>query len=202
MIKKCLICGKDFEARTNKLYCSAACQKKGNAQTRKAWEAKTGYNEKRRSQASERKRIEEAKLQEGYEQRSLDRERRHEEIRKANRQALLDRASKGEPSALMQLARENGDHFTYWHNYKLDAITASESEGRFSTQEVNGISVYDPDFEELVISSINESGKCFQVSHGLGAKIPDPGGLTIDERGACLQDPGERGPRGMSERIM
>ena len=176
MIKKCLICGKKFEARSNKLYCSAACQKKGNAKTRKAWETKTGYNEKRRSSASERKRLEEAKLQEEYEQRSLDRERRHEEISKAIRQDLLDRASRGEPAALMQLARERGDRFSYWHNYKLDAITMSESQGRYSTQEVNGVSVYDPDFEELVISSIDESGKCFQVSHGLGAKISDRGG--------------------------
>ena len=49
MQKTCVICGKQFYTkRHNTKYCSDECRAVGNANTREAWEAKSGYIEVQR----------------------------------------------------------------------------------------------------------------------------------------------------------
>ena len=51
-------------------------------------------------------------------------------------------------------ARLTGDHREYWQLYQRYAIDTAERQGHFSRCKVNGISVYHPQFVELVLDSI------------------------------------------------
>lgn len=82
--------------------------------------------------------------------------------------ALEERAKAGDYKALMQLAP---DRLTYFKYFALNEIEESEKYGRKSTREINGISVYDPDFAELVLKSIEETGRYISKPKGLEEKI-------------------------------
>ena len=174
MIKTCPICNKDFEVkRKNQKYCSSVCRDKGAHDARKAWERKTGYIDRkreRRQQDAEEKRLRELEqINERQRKRAQEVAEWIEAEDKAREEELKKRAAAGDYEALMETAT---DDVTYYKYFALAEIEREERDfGRRSTREINGISVYEPDFAERVVKSIAETGHCFSRSYGLGANI-------------------------------
>ena len=137
---KCKICGEVFEAeRGNHVYCSDECRRIGTRQTRIQWEHDTQY---------------------GKRQKKAYRKKRKKAVKAISKpvsiltESIDKRAENGNLAARLQLARESGDQKAYWKIYRRYEIDIAERQGRFSPCQVNGISVYHPQFVELVIDSI------------------------------------------------
>jgi len=163
MIMICPVCGKEFEGKGRKRFCSPVCQMKGSRQTRKEWEQKTGYLEKlresrriQRAEESEAKRNEAEKARKKHHRAEKQRDRRAETREQKARQK---RAEKGDYYALMDIAQEDGDMLSYWKYYKLEELAFCKSMGKDSTRKVNGIPVQDEDFEIKVIETIKRFGE-------------------------------------------
>lgn len=174
----CPICGKEFTAaKGNVKYCSPDCRAAGNREKRKSWEDRTDYREKQRlaaQQYREEKAQEERREAEKANKKKQAAIKRKQTIaQKKAREELLAAAEGGDYFALMELAQENGDNIAYWHWYKEYEIDYAESWGRKSTRTVNDISVYNPEFERLVVQSIELEGRIFSTLHGQGERITD-----------------------------
>ena len=159
-IRKCDICGADFEAHNgNAKYCSEACRKEGKKAARQEWVIRTNYNEKKRhAMELYRAKITEEEYQK---QRKKEKNRRAALKRKQtierNRQEkeLQDKAAAGDPSARMTLAQRSGNDLEYWAAYRDSCIEYDNQEShRLGEQTVNGISVYESNFPERVIEAI------------------------------------------------
>ena len=170
--KKCLVCGKEFTpSKPNAKWCSAACRKVGQRQTRKVWEHRTGYSEKKKLEARERRAMAAAvRLEKETEAREVveERFRIHAE---QMREKLERKAAAGDPASVMMIEKENGYTSEYWKAYQKREIEFSELSGRTSTRTVNGISVYEDDFPDRVLESIKETGHIISEVSGKGMKL-------------------------------
>jgi len=153
--KICAICGRPFDGVVpNAKYCSDDCRQRGAKSRREEWVERTGYRKKKREEMQQRRRE------------ALERFRRpsksREEVRAEYMADLYSRAEAGDHYAKQEIARMNGDWIGFWTAYRDGEIAWSASFGKKSRRIVNGISVYDPDFVEAVIRSIDEGGQCIQ----------------------------------------
>lgn len=125
----CVICGRPFfHPATNKACCSPECEKIHRSQRRKAWEEKTGYQEKKKAERAE--------------------------AREASRPASVRRSVPitGAGASVGNLTAE------YWQKFQKHELRFAEAMGRRTVSTVNGINVNDPDFVDKVLISIEESG--------------------------------------------
>ena len=153
-IRKCPICGKSFEVSQNtRKYCSADCRRK-----------------MLRKNVDEKHLQEIEAISERQKKQWSDYQEKLKAEKTAEEKALKKRASEGDPEALMKLSDNSHD---YWKYFALWMIQQSERDfGRKSTFTVNDVSVYAPDFAELVVDSIERTGRCIQKDNGLGEKFP------------------------------
>lgn len=165
MRKTCKICGRPFiTLNAHGKYCSEACREAGRQRTRKAWESRTGYLEKKRIQERQRRaRLAEEEQQESIargKQRSEDFARELEERQARELAELRKAAAAGDYDAQMVLAKSGGeiDWRAYWKAYKAADIDFARQWNKDSTRTVNGISVYDPHFEDKVMDAIQQQG--------------------------------------------
>ena len=129
----CAVCGREFEAyKGNHKYCGEECRKIGKTATRKQWEKNTDY--------AERQRIAAASKAKPKPQRRIPRDSHHVTVIK---DGIAER-----------LLNARSDSRRYWEIFKEYEITTAEHNGHFSKCQVNGISVYHPQFVELVLESI------------------------------------------------
>ena len=143
-MRKCRICGKSFTT-TNSLYiyCSPDCRA-----------------DARRQRNREHMRESRAKASTERAQARADRDReRSAEVEERATKARADferRCAEGDPHALM--LREQGQHGKvtkeYWRLFKQCCIEEAEAARKASKTTVNGFSVYNDCFEDLVLESI------------------------------------------------
>ena len=165
-LKSCKICKKMFNASGSTIYCSNDCKEQGKKNSRKAWENRTGYKEKKnewirnyRAKKTEemddireqnRQAVKEAREQWAAEMRAS---------REAERQAKI---AAGDLNALMDEAQRTRNHIEYWRLYKLTELERVEAwiEQGFKpyTVIVNDIDIHHDDFEQLAAESVNELG--------------------------------------------
>lgn len=151
--KICPICGTEFTPKSNNAkYCSDKCRKTGRKVSRKNWELKTDYREKQKERSAE------------YRQEKREQEQEKEKNQKAKKTAARTKTKKKpakskRPVEKMSAALGKGGNtgFEYWNAFKEYDIELAEKAGKASTTEVNGISVYNGDFENLVIESIKDN---------------------------------------------
>lgn len=169
MLKICPICQKEFNSTPQRRkFCSDRCRIQSDYARHNKWTEENQYFEKKRKYKAQVKQ-EEINIQREYLQKlHEDRLKQIEADKVREQKELEERAKAGEYKALMQLAP---DRKTYLKYFALDEIESSEKYGYKSTREINGISVYDPDFAELVLKSIEETGRYLCKEHGLGEKI-------------------------------
>ena len=166
-VKKCAVCGAEFETgKGNTKYCSDACRTAAAKEKRAEWEKKTDYRTKqRRAMELYRAKITE---EEDRARRKKERDKRAAQKRKqtkeinARRTAREDAAARGDYLAQMEIAREkygNTNNFDYWRAFKLYEISFAASWGRESKRTVNGVSVYEEDFEARVMEELTRTGR-------------------------------------------
>ena len=133
----CAVCGREFEAeRGNHKFCSDECRKSGARITRKKWESATDYNERQRiARAESRAKAKKTKQP------------------KKRRETNVTVTKDGIAEKLLA-ARISGDPKGYWQVFRQYEIDTAEGQGHFSRCKVNGISVYHPQFVDLVLDSI------------------------------------------------
>lgn len=151
--RHCLVCGQPFTPITgNNLYCGPTCAKTGNARKRKEWEARSGYREKKRIEAQQRREAikaaeqaeREAALQRRLEQLSSDR----------------SEPTKTDPFSQMLESGKNGNRSPeYWEAYKAYSLAWAKQFGKIDMSTVNGIPIISENFGQLVSDSIAESGR-------------------------------------------
>lgn len=173
MIKICPICKKEFTAgKGNIKYCSPDCRTIAEYTRHRDWIERTNYKSKMREDMRQRRAKEAQDHREHLQQQYEERQKQIQKEKERQLQELQERAAAGDYSALMKLAEKDGDRIAYYKYYALCDIEREETDfGRKSTRTINGISVYDPDFAELVVKSIDETGHCINKTNGLGAKI-------------------------------
>ncbi len=159
--RQCLVCGQTFTPTTgNGRYCSPTCATIGNAQKRREWEQTSGYLERKRLQAKQRrdaiKAAAEADRAESAKKAEQKRNRQNNRRRKAARNTLLQAAQQGDALALLHIAATGGGNCTpeYWEAYKQYDLKQAANAGKISQTEVNGISVQSADFGRLVCETI------------------------------------------------
>ena len=144
----CPIYGKSFTAyRVLNRYCSEECRQ--NARR----EQDRNRKKELRAQRSE---------QRNAERKEADR-KRAEQIEARNRQAKEDfenRCKEGDLSALLIREKAAGGNCSlkYWELFAKAEIQAAEDSGEVSRTIINGISVYEDDFAEHVVQSIERTG--------------------------------------------
>ena len=164
----CKVCGRLFIATNpNSKYCSGTCRAEGRQRIRKAWEARTGYIEKKRIQARESRARAAEELQWISFARGKQRQQRFDqdlEEREAEKLSQLRKAAAaGDADARMELATigEEIDWPSYWSAYRDSEIEYAKNSGRSGERIVNGIPVSDPDFVEKVLAAIEVQGVIF-----------------------------------------
>lgn len=169
MLKICPICQKEFNSTPQrKKFCSDLCRLQSDYARHNRWAEQNQYFEKKRKYKAEVKQEKASAQREYLQTQHEERLKQIEADKKREQMELEERAKAGDYKALMQLAP---DRVTYFKYFALNEIEESEKYGRKSTREINGISVYDPDFAELVLKSIEETGRYISKSNGLGEKI-------------------------------
>lgn len=166
MIEKvCPICGQIFEAAyTSVKYCSDQCRQIGAKQARRSWEQRSGYSEKQRQLMAERRRERSEAIQEANRSARISREeadRINKERAENARKQLIESATAGDLVSIMILAQRSGNWPEYWRAYKAYEIQLAEERGEDCTAKVNSIPVTDPDFEALVIYSIENEKRIY-----------------------------------------
>ena len=143
----CTVCGREFEApRGNHKYCGDDCRKKGKTAIRKQWEKATDYKERMRIASAKRRA-----------------DRKDDKKPKKLHETPIPVVKDGLSERLLS-ARTSGDHRGYWQTFQRYEITTAEQQGYFSKCKVNGISVYHPQFVDLVLESI-EREKSIMTTH-------------------------------------
>lgn len=153
----CLICGKSFSTKsTNVKYCPD-CKKVGAELQRKRWEERTNYKERQRVAAQVRRNNKVEQEQTERVQRNEATKKEIRESQEKNQRRLEKRARDGDLTALRALAMKNRDAREYWRLYKELCIAEDERMGRVGNNLVGGISVYEDNFEYLVLEQINSN---------------------------------------------
>lgn len=159
--RNCIVCGRAFiPLSANGKYCSVTCADKGQSIRRREWETRSGYREKRRIQAQERrnaiKAAAEADRAESAKKAEQKRNRQNNRRRKAARNTLLQAAQQGDALARLMLATATGGNKTpeYWNAFAAYDLQRAADFGKESRTEVNGIPVQAEDFGRLVCESI------------------------------------------------
>ena len=148
MIKECEICGSEFEANApNQKYCSVEC--------RKEWIREYDRQRKRkaRKEAKKEKLIVLEQKRKEFEAKELEYEKKVER----ERQLLKEKAEQGDPMAIMKLSSNNSQE--YWEAYQKYHI--QECKRSNSNRFVNGISVFDDEFVDKVLITIEQHGRIF-----------------------------------------
>ncbi|MBR6165549.1 MAG: hypothetical protein IKQ45_06465 [Clostridia bacterium] len=158
----CVICGEKFVPSTpNAKYCSPECAETGQNARRREWEQRTGYLEKKRRQAQERrnaiKAAAQAEKDAAARQAAEERQRLGKERIEVAQNALIQSIERGEPLARMRVYPPNT--LEYWEAYRDYDISYAESIGKRCYTTVNDIYVTDADFPNLMIISIRELGQ-------------------------------------------
>lgn len=154
--KICPICGTEFTPKSNNSkYCSDNCRKIGRKVNRKKWELETDYREKQKEKAAEYRKKQKAENQ------AQDKKKKKEKA--AKKTSLKAKNTADKPASTIELlaaaiGRAGNTSIEYWRAFKDYEIEFAEEAGIISKTEVNGISVYNGDFENLVIESIKEHG--------------------------------------------
>lgn len=150
--RNCTVCGRAFiPLSANGKYCSGTCADRGQAIRRREWENRTGYREKRRIQAQERrdaiKAAAEADREAAAQQKAEEQARRRSEPQEQETAGSLGR--------LRQAGRAGGNITPeYWEAFKEYDLEFAAESGQISRTEVNGIPVQAADFGRLVCDSI------------------------------------------------
>lgn len=187
-VKKCAHCGAEFEAgKGNQKYCGIDCRIAAQKILRADWEEKTNYLEKRRhANELKRQRITEEQYQERQKQRKKDQANRKRQLtRKRNKeqQELEKQAGAGDLRAVMRIACENmskiGNNTSaeYWLYYKQFVTANAEINGMISGIMVNGVSLYDDNFEQRVVDTIQQTGKIIATGKTWIKPEKEEGGL-------------------------
>ncbi len=156
--KICPICGTEFTPKSNNSkYCSDNCRKVGRKVNRKNWELKTEYREKQKEKAAEYRKKRKAENQ------APDQENKKGKTTKKTSTKAKEKKTESKPRSTIDLlaaeiGRAGNIGIEYWRAFKNYEIEFAEEAGTISKTEVNGISVYNGDFENLVIESIKERG--------------------------------------------
>lgn len=146
MIKECKICGSEFEtSNPNQKYCSEECRK----------ERIREYDRQRKRQARREAQKEKLVILEQKHKERKARELEYEKKVEQERRLLKERAKQGDPMAIMELSSNNSRK--YWEAYQKYQI--QECKQLNSNRYVNGISVFDDDFVEKVLITIEQYGR-------------------------------------------
>ena len=150
MIKECEICNTEFETvNPNQKYCSKDCRK----------ERIRRYDRDRKRKArQEARKIKNAELERKRKEKELE-ERKYQKELEQKQERLVAKAKRGDPWARMQLAKPFS--VEYWEAYKEYAIRENRQLKTKYTRYVNGISIYDDDFVEKVVISIEQSNRIY-----------------------------------------
>lgn len=159
---KCQLCGENFTTDApNRRYCEE-CRDTGAKKTRKEWEIKNNYREKQMLSARKRRseaRKKQAQIIDSYQK--LEDEKRvaeHNKLLKQKENEFKKRVKSGDALANMTQALQHGRTAEYWKYYKQYELQYAESKGEVSRCLVNGISIYEDDFENKVVASIEVYG--------------------------------------------
>lgn len=149
--RPCLVCGQMFTPITpNAKYCGKTCADIGSKTRRSEWEKRTGYLEKKRIEAQQRrdtiKAAAEAERQAAAQQKLEERERRRAEER--------EQQPENELSRLLDAAEHGNRSLSYWQAYRDYDLKYAADNGFISGTEVNGIPTAAEDFAQLVCESI------------------------------------------------
>ena len=148
MIKECKICGSEFEANVpNQKYCSVECRKE------RIREYDRQRKRKERKEAKKEKLIVLEQKRKEFEAKELEYKRKIER----ERQLLEEKAKQGDPMAIMKLSSNTSRE--YWEAYQKYHI--QEYEQTNFIRYVNGISVFDDDFVDKVLITIEQHGRIF-----------------------------------------
>lgn len=158
----CTVCNQSFEAKhSNNKYCSDECRNQGRKNRRKNWETETNYNEKQRiNKMVQRQQKKELQTTEDLERIRLKNAEIKQRTDKRNEQRtneLKKKAKNGDPAARMRLAKPNSKE--YWEAFRQYEIDQSKSFKNRTIRKVNDVSIFDEDFAEKVIKSIEVEGK-------------------------------------------
>lgn len=144
-------------------YCSDACRKVGKRQIRKQWEARTGYTQKEREKNAQRRSTAAAKRREDAAEQETAQAQARKRAADRAKSAMAQRAASGDPVARMLQAKVSGDWREYWTAFKEYEIQYAEKNGKKSTRSVNGISIHEPDFVELVLVATARDQKIYST---------------------------------------
>jgi len=164
MILNCAVCNQPYETIfPNKKYCSDICAKRGRINKRKQWEKDTNYNEKQRlDKLVKRQQEKEVRTAEETERLRLKKEKNdqsHAERIENKKVELKERAKNGNPAARMELAKPNSKE--YWEAYQQYEIDYYNKWNTKAISVINEISVFDDDFVEKVLKSIEVEGRIY-----------------------------------------
>lgn len=164
MILNCTVCNQSYETIfPNKKYCSDICAKRGRIDKRKQWEKDTNYNEKQRlDKLVKRQQEKEVRTAEETERLRLKKEEidhKNAERIKNEKVELEIKAKNGDPEARMNLAKPNSKE--YWEAYRESEIDYYNKWNTKSISVINEISVFDDDFVEKVLESIEVEGRIY-----------------------------------------
>lgn len=157
--KQCSICGNSFESLHGSKYCSPECSKEGQRRTRKEWEERSGYLEKKR-QWTKDYRSNQAEVNKGIiekvDKKRAAAQKRQDTIRRKKAQKRLEEAAaNGDIDAQMDLALDRDDMRTYYTLYRESIIKNDDEfnvKNRYGRHIIAGADVYDPDFVEKAVA--------------------------------------------------
>lgn len=186
-IKKCAHCGREFEAgKGNQKYCGIDCRIAAQKILRADWEEKTNYLEKRRhANELKRQRITEEQYQERQKQRKKEQKKRLKQLqqtREREQQELKEQAAAGDPWAILHIIytdmlKASNTSIEYWQLYKQYQILYAEQFNCISNTIVNEISIFDDNFDQRVIETIQQTGKIIIHSNMIKQNKAEEGGL-------------------------
>lgn len=158
-VVKCPICGQEFATnKPREKYC-VNCKEEASKRTRDSWKIRSGYNEKQRNAIRE-KRAKELEIKTGITQAMKQAEydarlKAEQERMEKNHRELVEAAKNGDALANMQLSRgwEDSNYWKWYKQYEIENMNVNID------SIVNGISIFESDFESKVIESIKCDGR-------------------------------------------
>ena len=152
MMKQCPVCNNEFKRdKLSQKYCSEECRLARVREYDRIRKQKE-REEARAIRDKENERIQQDKIA-AREQAELERL----EAKEQEHQELIAKANEGDPHARMTLAKRFSAE--YWEAYKDYEIENSLKYDNKPIRYVNGISVYDDNFTEKVMFTIEENGR-------------------------------------------
>jgi len=160
-VLKCVICDKSFTTKSrNAKYCSKECREKGLYKQRKKWEKENNYKEKQRKYMRNYRKSKKYKNNHSekneFKQKRRKIKEENEKRAKEKETKLLKEIKEGDPLARMQ--KERPQSIEYWEAYKDYHIEYNEIWNLERQNLVNGVSIYEPDFADKVLLTIDSLG--------------------------------------------